>query len=336
MTEDATTDLVPTDNQSPVLAPQDGLQQERADWRYLIGQAKTVFDSGLLPRSVKSWQQALVLMLTGKELGLGPMTSIRSIYVVDGKPCMSAELMVALVRKSGLGTFAYEQGDGWCRVTGKRTDTGETFSSRWDRERAARAGLDTRDNWIHYEPEMMRHRPEAEVCRALFGDVLCTIYTREELEGQPLVEGPPPESRTEGIKKALGVGEPASEVEEPAAEAPVEAPAEPETAPEAPEPAQPPEIDAEDGPEDGPEGEDEAPAEPQDELAGVRVQLEALRDQDIVAYREVRTRGGFTDRELRTAEGTPAHIVQDVVDALQAFIRDKAGTDSDVDTDSHR
>jgi hypothetical protein len=170
-----------------------------------IARIRAIFDSGLLPKSVKSWQQAMTIVLMGKELGIGPMTALRSIYVVDGKPTMSAELMVAMVRGKGMGTFSYEQTDGRCTVTGKRFGSEETYATTWDRKRAARAGLDRKENWLKYETEMLRHRAEAEVCRALFGDVLANVYLVEELEEGRIETRPEPASRTAAIKQVLGL-----------------------------------------------------------------------------------------------------------------------------------
>ena len=47
-------------------------------------------------------EEAAFLLMTGRELGLSPMQSLRGIYVVSGKPVLSADLMVAAVRRSGL------------------------------------------------------------------------------------------------------------------------------------------------------------------------------------------------------------------------------------------
>ena len=47
-------------------------------------------------------EEAAVILLTGRELGLSPMQSLRGIYVVNKTPVLSADLLVAVVRRSGL------------------------------------------------------------------------------------------------------------------------------------------------------------------------------------------------------------------------------------------
>ncbi len=216
----------------------------REHWAYLLSIAKGMFASGLMPRHVKSQEAAAVIMLMGHDYGFSPMQSIRLINVVDGKPEMAAEAMVAIVRRERAGTFAYESGEGFCKVVGKRHDTGETFTSIWNREDAARAGLDAKDNWRKYEAQMLRHRAEADVCRALFSDLLAATYIPGEIEaGQgPAEQGrrllsEVPETRTEAIKEALGVvGQEKGEGEdalEAAAETPPEKAREEATADEA-------------------------------------------------------------------------------------------------------
>src|SRR5689334_13297072 len=41
-------------------------------------------------------------ILTGIELGLGPMEAMRSIHVIEGRPTMSADLMLARAIRSGI------------------------------------------------------------------------------------------------------------------------------------------------------------------------------------------------------------------------------------------
>lgn len=160
-----------------------------------LGVANTLVKSGFLPEAVKTPQQAVAIIWMGRELGLEPMASFQSIYVVHQRPAMMSNLMVALVRKSGLGKFKYESGENWCEVTGTRTDSGDTFTSRWDIKRAEASrvcfGKDgkLKDNWRNYQPEMLRHRCESEVCRTLFPDVIGNLYTPEELSSV----SPPPE-----------------------------------------------------------------------------------------------------------------------------------------------
>ena len=62
--------------------------------------ATTLSQSLLLPDALRGKpSDVFVMLLTGRELGLSPMQSIRSIAVIKGKPSLSAELMAVLVRR---------------------------------------------------------------------------------------------------------------------------------------------------------------------------------------------------------------------------------------------
>ena len=44
-------------------------------------------------------------MLLGRELGMPAMAALRSVHVIEGKHSLSADLMVALVLKSGMAEY---------------------------------------------------------------------------------------------------------------------------------------------------------------------------------------------------------------------------------------
>ena len=74
---------------------------EPIDWTSAARAAEALFRSGILPASIKTPQAALALVVQGRELGLTMMQAIRGIYVVDGRPSISAQMMIALVQRSG-------------------------------------------------------------------------------------------------------------------------------------------------------------------------------------------------------------------------------------------
>jgi hypothetical protein len=53
--------------------------------------------SGFLPTSINTPEKAVIIILKGRELGIPPMQAFSSIAVVNGKPTMSAELMLSLI-----------------------------------------------------------------------------------------------------------------------------------------------------------------------------------------------------------------------------------------------
>ena len=68
--------------------------------------AELVVNSKFNP-NINNVAQAFLLLATGDELGLTPMQSIRALHVVEGRPCPSADLLVALVLRSGKAAYIH-------------------------------------------------------------------------------------------------------------------------------------------------------------------------------------------------------------------------------------
>src|SRR3990167_2702507 len=81
--------------------------EENISFDQMKERANMLVKSGFLPSTVNTAEKALTIMLTGKELGLGFMESLRSINVVQGKPCMSAQLLLGLCYRTKRVETAY-------------------------------------------------------------------------------------------------------------------------------------------------------------------------------------------------------------------------------------
>lgn len=141
--------------------------------------------SALLPAALrKKPEDVLVTILAGRELGLGPMAAIRGIHVIEGKPTMSADLMVGLVKRSN----ACE----WFRVV-ESTPTKAVYETKrkgepqptrmtWTIEQAKLAGVASKDNWRKYPDAMLRARCASALARAVYPDLLAGCYESDEAE----------------------------------------------------------------------------------------------------------------------------------------------------------
>jgi len=153
------------------------------DWEVMRSQADELLKSGFLPKSIRTPEQAIAIMQTGKELGLGPMQSLRGIHVIDGKPAMSADLIagLALARVPGSTLRVAESTNTICRVEAARAGQ-ELTPFSFSMEDARNAGLTGKDVWRKYPRAMLRARCLTEACRAVFPDVVMGLYSPEELE----------------------------------------------------------------------------------------------------------------------------------------------------------
>lgn len=161
---------------------QGGLVAHGSEWEALKEQAKALIKSGFFPRAVNTPEKVIAVMLAGRELGLPPMQSIRAISIVDGKPSLSAETMLALAyqRVPGLAVKV-ETSENGATVTGNRPGSPSVTVS-FTKADAEAAGLLAKDNWRKYRSAMFRARAISAWCRVVTPDAILGCYTPEELE----------------------------------------------------------------------------------------------------------------------------------------------------------
>jgi hypothetical protein len=126
--------------------------------------------------------EATAAILTGHELGLSPMASLRAIYVIKGTPGMYAKAMVAVVQSAGHEVWVEEQSDERVVVCGQRKGSDHVARTVWDRARVAQAKLGSNAKYAETPQQMMVARGQAEICRQIAPDALHGIpYAVEEI-----------------------------------------------------------------------------------------------------------------------------------------------------------
>ena len=146
--------------------------------------------SELVPLAFRDKPANVFLALNmGLELGLSPAASLRAIHVVDGKPALSADAMVAIILSSGAakpGSFhCVESSESGAIYEAQRLGAPKPLRKSFTIQEAERAQLLGKDNWKKYPQRMLEARAKAALARDLFPDVLHGIYTPEELEPLP-------------------------------------------------------------------------------------------------------------------------------------------------------
>lgn len=141
--------------------------------------ARVAAASGLY--GVQKPEQALVIIMTGTELGLTANQALRAIQVVKGKPNLSADLIVALVKRSDLceSWEVIESTNTLCTVETKRRGDTNPRRVTWTIEDAKRAGI-SGDMYQKYPRQMLRHRCSADLAREVYPDLVLGLYAPEE------------------------------------------------------------------------------------------------------------------------------------------------------------
>jgi hypothetical protein len=145
--------------------------------------AQTFISSGLIPRAIDKPEKAIVVMLKGKEAGVPPLQALAHIHVIDGKPSMSAELMLSQLYKNIPG-FLHEfteTSNAACKMRVKRPGT-EWQPFAFTMQDAMAAGLTGKGPWKAYPAAMLRARCISSMAKAIGPEALAGIsYTPEEL-----------------------------------------------------------------------------------------------------------------------------------------------------------
>ena len=161
----------------PVLPPQE-------EWAQMKELSAMAFKSQLLPSSIKSQEAALIIQLKGRELGMSPMTAYANIYIVNGRPGISSEMLLALVRRDMPAAKIQftKSTDTICEIKSRRPDEDFDTITTYTIDDAKRAGLLGKDNWKNYPTDMLRARAIGRMKRMCFPEIAMGVsHTPDEL-----------------------------------------------------------------------------------------------------------------------------------------------------------
>lgn len=163
---------------------------DRDTLRTQMDAAMRYVQSGLLPSSIKTPQQALVIMQVGREIGVPPTYALRNIHVVNGRPVISAELLMALIRRTyGAASIRVAKTSSEACVIQYREQGWDGVSEyEFNLEDAKRAGLLGKGGpWQQYPAAMLRARAISAVARMAFPEAIAGLYTPEEMGAEVVV-----------------------------------------------------------------------------------------------------------------------------------------------------
>lgn len=145
--------------------------------------AGALYNSGLY-NNFRNPEGIGAAIMAGREMGLGAVASLSSINIIQGKPSMSPQGMLALIMGSGkaeyfdcVSTTATEAVFVTKRV-GARSETKLSFTIA----EAKAMGLDQKDNWKKQPAVMLRWRAIAALSRLVYPDVVLGVYTPDEMD----------------------------------------------------------------------------------------------------------------------------------------------------------
>lgn len=141
--------------------------------------------SGMAPKGIDRPEQIMVAIMAGAELGLAPFQSLQSFAIVNGRPVLFGDGLMAVARQNGTHVKEWMEGQGdsavgHCEVT--RPD-GEVITRTFTVAQARKAGLWGKAGpWTQYPERMLQMRARAWALRDGCADMLRGIQVREEVE----------------------------------------------------------------------------------------------------------------------------------------------------------
>ena len=150
---------------------------------------KMLAGSSFVPKDFRGKPEDCVLAVQhGAELGLGPMQSVQSIAVINGRPSIWGDAAIALAKGSAVCEYISEriEGDGdsmtaICEAK-RRTDQTPTVST-FSVADAKKAGLWGKAGpWQQYPKRMLQLRARGFALRDAFPDILRGLVTAEEAQ----------------------------------------------------------------------------------------------------------------------------------------------------------
>lgn len=169
---------------TPVLQP--------SSFNELLHFSKMAAASDLMPKDYRGKPENIMIAVQmGSELGLAPMQALQNIAVINGRPSIWGDAMLALVRGSGLcanikETFEGSE-DGFRAVCVAKRKDGDEVRAEFSIDDAKRAGLWSKQGpWQQYPRRMLQMRARGFALRDAFPDVLRGLISHEEAADMPV------------------------------------------------------------------------------------------------------------------------------------------------------
>lgn len=143
--------------------------------------------------SIQNPEAAFMVMALGSDMHMSVSQSLRGIQVIEGKPCPTADCLVACVLRSGLAEYFVEVETTADRSTWETKRKGEPRPRRstFSMEDARQAGLIRQGgNWQKYPQRMLKARAKAFLARDVYPDLTLGLYTPEELGDETIDREP--------------------------------------------------------------------------------------------------------------------------------------------------
>ncbi|MFI1485688.1 hypothetical protein [Streptomyces sp. NPDC020747] len=171
--------------QQPANQPvESSLEKWAQDAAAISGIANAIAGTSLAGAYRGKRDEIVAVILAGHELGLKPMTSLKSIDVINNQPALRAHAMRGILQNKGHDVELVESTAEYCKMRGRRKGATDWQYVEWDTARATQMGLINKAEWKKQPKTMLINRATGEICRLVAADALHGMpYVAEELDG---------------------------------------------------------------------------------------------------------------------------------------------------------
>lgn len=185
------------------IASQAESAQQPADGAMVLDKSDPRWTTALEPRNVRqlSWfaQQLyesnlyrkfpnaagiMAVILRGRSVGLDMMTALDAFHIIEGKPTMASNAIIALVLASGKAEYfelVEHSNESATWETVRRGGRGKPVRMTFTVQDAQRSGLARAGgNWQKWPGPMCRKQAGVELARAVYPDVVSGLYSPDE------------------------------------------------------------------------------------------------------------------------------------------------------------
>lgn len=130
---------------------------------------------------INNKDQAVALMLLCQAEGLHPAIAARDYHLIQGRPALKADAMLARFQQAG-GKVDWKEYTN-DKVTGVFSHPqGGSLEVSWSLAQAKAIGIANKDNWKNYPRAMLRARVVSEGIRSVYPGCVVGVYTPEEVQ----------------------------------------------------------------------------------------------------------------------------------------------------------
>jgi hypothetical protein len=130
---------------------------------------------------MKTADEAMSIMLLCQAEGFHPGIAVRDYHVIQGRPALKADAMLARFQAAGGKVNWDVYTDEEVKATFSHP-SGGSLTLSWTFEQASKIGLTKKDNWRNYPRAMLRARVISEGIRTIYPGCVVGVYTPEEVQ----------------------------------------------------------------------------------------------------------------------------------------------------------